>query len=610
MREQIFSHRIRRCLGIVAVVGVMLFSLSEPARAVDDARLLGAAEDHDNWLTYGHGYANQRYSGLDQINPDNVQRLVPKWIYQTGVLGTFPTSPIVADGIMYLTTPYNHVIALDAATGTQRWRYTHKMAVDTLCCGTHNRGVAIGYGRLYMITADARLVALDTATGKLVWDMPVVDPTTGNPADLEEVKALKAGDTAQPDNAAQVNQLTRFAGNMAPVVYDGKVFVGVSGTGYSAVLGDAESDSPSVLGRAGTRRGLRAFLSAYNATNGQLAWRWYSTAAQGWEGEFVQQTSFGDTLERDVEAERANADKYKDAWKGGGGSIYASPSIDPELGLIYFGTGNASPGYADHKRPGDNLYTASLIALDVKTGELRWHHQIVPHDIWGYDVANPPVLFDFLSNGTTVRAVAAASKTGWLYVFDRATGKALRRSEAFVPHNDLIFHRPTPEGIIVAPGAGGGANWPPTAYSPQTGWLYVSGTHNPTRYQLEGGEADQPASIALSFVEDGERWGTLSAIDPSDGKIKWQEKTDLPLMSGSVATAGGVLFHGESNGDFVARNAKDGAKLWHFNTGAGVNAPPVTYTVEGKQFVAVASGGHKLFNFPLGDAVIGFGLPD
>jgi outer membrane protein assembly factor BamB len=413
------------------------------------------------------------------------------------------------------------------------------MAVDKLCCGTHNRGVAIGYGRLYMITADARLVALDAATGKIVWDMPVVDPTTGNPADLEDLKALKAVDASKPDSAAQLNQLTRFAGNMAPVVYDGKVFVGVSGTGYSAVLGDAESANPSVLGRVGTRPGQRAFLSAYAATSGQLVWRWYATAAQGWEGEFAERTSFGDTLERDLAAERANADKFSDAWKAGGGSIYSSPSIDPELGLIYFGTGNASPGYADHKRPGDNLYTASLIALDVKTGKLRWYHQIVPHDIWGYDVANPPVLFDFLSNGTTVRAVAEASKSGWVYVLDRATGKALRRSEAFVPHNNLIFHRPTPGGIIIAPGAGGGANWPPTSYSPQTGWLYVSGTHNPTRYHLdsdhlESGEADQPANIVLSFVEGGEIWGTLSAIDPNDGHIKWQEKTDLPLRCAAV----------------------------------------------------------------------------
>ena len=602
----VLGHITRIVFLVVAVVCLG----STATRAVEETRLLQAHTDHDNWLTYGHGYANQRYSGLEQITTDNVQRLVPKWIYQTGVLGTFPTNPIVADGVMYLTTPYNHVVALDAATGAERWRYTHEMSVDTLCCGTHNRGVAIGYGRLYMVTADARLMALDADTGAVAWDMPVVDPATGNPADLTPLKELKATDASSPGNAAELKALTRFAGNMAPAVYDGKVFVGVSGTGYSGVLSEAEADDPSVLGRPGPRRGLRAFLSAYAATDGKLVWRWYATASEGWEGEFVERTSFGDALGRDLAAERTNADKYGDAWKTGGGSIYSSPSIDPELGLIYFGTGNASPGYDDYKRPGDNLYTASLVALDIQTGKLRWYHQIVPHDIWGYDVASPPVLFDFPANGTTVRAVAEASKSGWLYIFDRVTGKALRRSEAFVPQNELLFHRPTPEGVFIAPGAAGGANWPPTSYSPQTGWLYVSGTHNPTRYQLKPGEAGQPERIVISFDKTVERWGTLSAIEPNDGKIKWQVKTDLPLLSGSLATAGGLIFHGESNGKFVARNAQDGAELWHFNAGAGVNAPPVTYAVDGKQFVAVAAGGHKLFNFPLGDVVVAFGLPD
>ena len=602
----VLGHITRIVFLVVAVVCLG----STATRAVEETRLLQAHTDHDNWLTYGHGYANQRYSGLEQITTDNVQRLVPKWIYQTGVLGTFPTNPIVADGVMYLTTPYNHVVALDAATGAERWRYTHEMSVDTLCCGTHNRGVAIGYGRLYMVTADARLMALDADTGAVAWDMPVVDPATGNPADLTPLKELKATDASSPGNAAELKALTRFAGNMAPAVYDGKVFVGVSGTGYSGVLSEAEADDPSVLGRPGPRRGLRAFLSAYAATDGKLVWRWYATASEGWEGEFVERTSFGDALGRDLAAERANADKYGDAWKTGGGSIYSSPSVDPELGLIYFGTGNASPGYDDYKRPGDNLYTASLVALDIQTGKLRWYHQIVPHDIWGYDVASPPVLFDFPANGTTVRAVAEASKSGWLYIFDRVTGKALRRSEAFVPQNELLFHRPTPEGVFIAPGAAGGANWPPTSYSPQTGWLYVSGTHNPTRYQLKPGEAGQPERIVISFDKTVERWGTLSAIEPNDGKIKWQVKTDLPLLSGSLATAGGLVFHGESNGKFVARNAQDGAELWHFNAGAGVNAPPVTYAVDGKQFVAVAAGGHKLFNFPLGDVVVAFGLPD
>ena len=610
-REQRSLAAVLGHLTRIVFLGVAVVCLGSTAtRAVEEARLRQAHTDHDNWLTYGHGYANQRYSGLEQITTDNAYRLVPKWIYQTGVLGTFPTNPLVADGTMYLTTPYNHAVALDAATGVERWRYTHEMSVDTLCCGTHNRGLALGYGRLYMITADARLMALDAHTGTPVWDIPVVDPTTGNPADLTALKEIKATDAAKPENTAALAALTRFAGNMAPVVYAGKVFVGVSGTGYSGVLGEAEANDPSLLGRPGPRRGLRAFLSAYDATTGQLVWRWYSSASEGWEGDFVGQTAFGDVLERDLAAERANADQYRDAWKTGGGSIYSSPSIDPELGLIYFGTGNASPGYADYKRPGDNLYTASLVALDIQTGALRWYHQLVPHDIWGYDVASPPVLFDFPANGKTIRAVAEASKSGWLYIFDRETGKPLRRSEAFVPQNDLLFRRPTSEGMLIAPGAAGGANWPPTSYSPKTGWLYVSGTHNPTRYQLKPGEEGKPDSIVISFDKTVERWGTLSAIAPQDGQIKWQVKTDLPLVSGSLATAGGLLFYGESNGQFVARNAQDGAALWRFNAGAGVNAPPVTYTVDGKQFVAVAAGGHKLFDFPLGNAVIAFGLPD
>ena len=578
-----------------------LYLCSGMAAAVDDERLSAAQDDHDNWLTYGHGYANQRYSGLDRIDVDNVHRLVPKWIYQTGVLGTFPTSPIVADGVMYLSTPYNHVVALDASTGKLKWRYTHVMTTDTLCCGSHNRGVAIGYSRVFMITADARLVALDASNGRVAWDIPVVDPATGNRADLESIR-----DPADVTPAA-LAKLTRFAGNMAPVVYDGKVFVGVSGAGYTAILDESETDIAGALGRPGVRRGQRAFMSAYDAASGRLIWRWYATAADGWEGEFAERTAFGDDLHRDIDAERANGEKYADAWKRGGGSIYSSPSIDPTMGLIYFGTGNAAPGYADHKRPGDNLYTASLIALDVETGELAWYHQITPHDIWGYDVASPPVVFDLKVLGETpVRVVAQASKSGWLYLFNRMTGKPLRRSEPFVPMNEKMFHRPTPEGIVYAPGAAGGANWPPTAFSHDTGWLYVAGSHRPTRLHVETDEADEPVAI-LSFLDDVELSGTLSAIDPGDGAIQWQVRTDLPVVSGSVATAGGLIFHGESNGQFIAR---DGKALWRFNTGAGVNAPPVTYRAGGKQFVAVAAGGHRLFKFPLGDAVIAFGLPD
>ena len=581
---------------------MLLINVARPLLA-DDVRLLAAHRDHDNWLTYGHGYANQRYSALDDINKANIKNLAPAWIFQTGIVGTFPTNPLVVDGVMYLTTPFNHVIALDAGTGALLWRYAHKLVEEKLCCGSHSRGLAWAEGRLFMITADARLIALEASTGRVVWDIPVVDPMTGDPADLAALEHF------DPKHREAFDRATRFAGNMAPVVHDGKVFIGVSGTGYSAVLADAEQESASVLGKAGVREGLRAFLTAYSVSDGQLLWRWYSTAATGWEGEFSATTAFGDPLPRDLTRERADAAKYREAWKTGGGSIYSSPSIDPELGMIYFGTGNASPGHADYQRPGDNLYTSSIVALEIATGKLRWYHQLVPHDIWGYDVASPPVLIELTGDaGQPVPALAAASKSGWVYVLDRRTGKVLRRSQAFVPQGAPMFQRPTQDGINIIPGAAGGANWPPAAFNPITGLVYVPATHNPTHYLLKRDAAGH-STIELSFPDGVERSGTLSAISPSDGTLKWQLKTDLPLVSGALATASGLVFTGESNGDFIAVDASDGKRLWRFATGAGVNAPPVTYRVNGRQFVAVAAGGHALFNFPLGDAVIGFALP-
>ncbi|MEX2479425.1 MAG: PQQ-binding-like beta-propeller repeat protein [Gammaproteobacteria bacterium] len=583
---------------------LMLGQLLPSAAAADEARLMAAAGNDDDWLTYGHGWSNQRYSGLDEITTANVARLVPRWIFQTGILGTFPANPLIVDGVMYLSTPRNHVVALDAATGALRWRYRHVMSTAELCCGTHNRGLAWGYGRLYMVTADARFVALEAASGAIAWDIPMVDPMSGDAADLESIRDY---DPAQPQ---AFDELTRFAGNMAPVVHDGKVFVGVSGTGYSAVLGDAEAASATVLGRPGVRDGLRAFLSAYDARDGRLLWRWYATAADGWEGDFVAETAFGDALPRDLEQERQQAAAHRDAWRTGGGSIYSSPSIDPDLGLIYFGTGNAAPTYDDSVRPGDNLYTSSVVALDIETGALRWYHQLVPHDLWGYDVAAPPVLLDAPdAKGEPVPALAAASKSGWLYLLDRRDGRVLRRSDPFVPQNAQMFKRPTTDGIVVAPGAAGGANWPPAAYSPQTGLVYVPAAHQPTRYHVESAASGRPVTV-LSFLEDVERWGTLSAIDPADGRIAWQARSTLPLVSGVLATAGGLVFAGESNGDFSAFDAANGDRLWRFATGAGVNAPPVSYRIDGRQYVAVAAGGHALFDFPQGDAVIAFALPD
>lgn len=590
----------------IKIAMLLIFCMLAFGGVSDDSRLMNKDFDHTDWVTYGQGHANQRYSRLDQITKQNVSTLRPAWIFQTGVLGTFPVNPLVVDGVMYISTPLNHVFAVNALTGEEIWRYTHEISQDKLCCGSHNRGVAWGYGRLFMITADARFVALDGSSGALIWDIPMVDPMTGDIHDLEAIKSYTK------DTKKNFDGMTKFAGNMAPIVYDGKVFVGVSGTGYSANLASAEDtkESLELLGKPGVRPGLRAFMSAYDAETGVLLWRWYVTASSGWEGKYSPTTSYGDAMERDVVSEKENAERHSDSWKRGGGSLYGSPSIDHELGLLYFGTGNPAPTYSDQDRPGDNLYTSSLVALDINTGRLKWFHQIVPHDIWGYDVAAPPLLFTMTgSSGKEIKAISVVSKSGWLYIFDRETGDRIRRSQSFVPQTKTMFSRPTFEGIEIAPGAAGGANWPPTAYSSETKWIYVTASHRPTIYRQEKSNEGKLLNI-LDFAQHLPNSGRVVAIDPKSGLIKWTKKTKLPVISGALATAGGLLFHGQSNGDFVARSVFDGARLWKFQTGAGVNAPPITYNVKGKQFVTVAAGGHALFNYPKGDAVISFSLPD
>ncbi len=355
-----------------------IYSKSVLSNEVNDARLKGAAGDSKNWLTYSRGFNNNRYSTLNQITPSNIKKLVPKWIYQTGLDGSFQTSPLVVDGIMYLSTPYNHVIALDAVTGKELWRYKHKLRTKKLCCGSSNRGIAINYGKIYMITIDARLIALDLKDGSIIWDSLVADPTAGR----EETKDdLLKNDVLRNH---KIDGWTGFTGNMAPMVFDNKVIVGVSGTGYGLhVAGRDENQIGAVVGLSGKRVGLRAFVSAYDATTGQLLWRWYSTKEKNWEGDFVTQTGAGDKLDRDIEREKKAITKYKDSWKRGGGSVWTHPAVDPEQGLVYVGTGNAAPQIDSTTRPGDNLYTSSLVALDINTGKLKWYYQQSPHDEWG-----------------------------------------------------------------------------------------------------------------------------------------------------------------------------------------------------------------------------------
>jgi glucose dehydrogenase len=593
------------------IFGILLLAVASRAGAappIDDSRMLGAASERANWLLYGRDYSNQRFSPLAQIDGSNVKRLAPRWIYQSGVSSTFQATPIVVDGVMYLSLPFNHVVALDAASGKELWRYTHKRRTDKMCCGPANRGVAVAYGKVFMGTVDARLIALDQSSGRLVWDTPLVEDTAG---ESERTDQLAADDPLRKQRAIGA---TGVGASMAPMVYKGKVIVGITGVGYGLHLDTDRPGAPlgAVVGIAGQSQ-RAGFYAAFDAATGKRLWQFDSTPATGWEGEFRSATLDGAPLDRDIAHEKASVPQYRDAWKRGGGSAWTTPAVDPERGLVFVGVGNPSPQMDDVTRPGDNLYTVSLVALDVDTGAVRWYYQQVPHDMWGYDVASPPVLVDVQADGRRRAAVAQAGKTGWVYALDRDTGRLLYKSEPFVPLSNL-FKRPTPEGIVIAPGGAGGANWSPTSYDPRSGLLYVAALHMPMRYTVRAIPAagDKPAVRYTSLEpSDGPRWGTLSAVDMhAQGKIRWQVKTPDPLIGGVLATAGNLVFLGEGNGSFGAFDAGSGERLWQFNCGAGVNAPPVTYEVGGKQYVAVAAGGNALFGFRQGESLIVFALPD
>ena len=593
----------------ILTAGCVVTILSAAAHAADptgdDVRLLQADRDPGNWLTYSRDYSNQRFSPLRQINTGTVARLAPRWIYQSGVSSTFQASPIVLDGIMYLSLPFNHVVALDARTGHELWRYQHKRRTEKMCCGPANRGVAVAYGKVYIGTVDARLIALDQKTGKVVWDVALVD-------DLGKGEATEQLAADDPLRKQRVSGATGVGANMAPVVFQGKVIIGITGVGYGLHLDSDRPDAPigAVVGFAGESQ-RAGFYAAFDAATGARIWQFDSTPSSGWEGEYRKTTLDGAPLDRDIAHEKSTIAQYQDAWKRGGGSAWTTPAVDPQLGLVYAGIGNPSPQMDDLTRPGDNLYTVSLVALDAQTGALRWYYQQVPHDMWGLDVASPPVLFDVELEGVRVPAVGEASKTGWFYVLDRRDGKLLYKSEAFVPQHNL-FKRPTAEGVDMAPGAAGGASWSPVSYDARTGMAYVAGIHMPTRYTVKeiAATATKPAVHYTTLeVVDGPKWGTLTAIDTrARGRIAWQVKTAQPLVGGVLATAGDVVFTGEGNGDFSAFHAKSGERLWTFNCGAGVNAPPITYELDGVQYVAVAAGGSAIFGYRQGDAVVVFAL--
>jgi len=586
--------------GVVAGISCLLLACTHTVKPVV------TSDSNIDWPSYGLNLESQRFSSLTQINQHNVAQLQAAWSVETGIKATFQATPIVVNGIMYVSLPFNHVLALDAVTGKQVWKYTHKRKAEwNMCCGPANRGVAVAAGKVFLGTVDARLIALDAASGKKLWDIDVA----GSQVNTEHQDALNGSD---PNKTRKVTGGTGVGIAMAPVVYRNKVIIGITGVGYGLHIDNPRSDAPlgAVIGVTG-RYGRPGFLAAFDINDGHQVWQFDTIPQQGWEGQFTKQTADGSQFDRDISSEKAALNEYPDAASFGGGSAWSTPAIDTATHTLYFGTGNPSPQMNDVSRPGDNLYTVSLVALDTETGQYKWHYQQVPHDLWGYDLASPPVLFNYHDQGKSIPAVGQASKTGWFYIHDRATGRFLAKSAAFVPQLNL-FKKPSAEGTVIYPGILGGANWSPVSLNEHQQTVYVAAMHSPIKYTVHETEVkagEKPIRYAASEPTNDERWGVLSAIDLRSGQIAWQQKTSQPLVGGVLATAGGLLFCGEGDGRFSAYDSQTGQRVWQYQSEYGVNAPPITYQVNGEQYIAVVSGGNSLFGFKQGDRILTFKLP-
>jgi alcohol dehydrogenase (cytochrome c) len=506
--------------------------------SISDDQLKNAEQDTQNWLLDGRTYDNDRYSPLKQISVDNVKSLMPTALVQTGMAASFEVTPIVADGVMYITTPIVEsqmkIMALNAVTGARLWEATYKVGVEKLCCGPVNRGVAIGYGHVFAVTEDDQLIALDAKTGKTVWQTQIIDPRAG------------------------------YSESMAPQLYDGMIIVGSSGAEFA----------------------IRGFVAAYDAQTGKQIWRWDATDPNTFEG---------------------------DSWKTGGGTVWNTPAIDAKRGLVLFAVANPNPDLNGDSRKGDNLYTDSIVALDVKTGKLAWYYQEVKHDLWDFDAVSNVLLFDAKDNdGKTVPAAGEAGKVGYFFIVNRENGKLIRKAGPFVTIDMKTFGMPpTKDGLVFQPGPGGGSEWSPPAYSPDTHDVYVLGANQP--FKLTTSEPSPIPGLkrwgsTLTPVDMANTSGTISAINVDTGKIDWQVKTPQPMVSGVLATAGNLVFTGENNGWFDAFDAKTGKRVWRFQLGAGVNAPPVTYEADGQQYIAVAAGGNFLQHSQTGDTLAIFKL--
>lgn len=532
-----------------------------------------------DWPTYGATYENTRRIELTAINSSTVGRLSEMWRTQLGSHERVETTPIVIGGTMYVTTGVgDSVVALDAATGKKKWRYVPKLGFISPCCGALNRGVAVSGNRVFVATMDARLIALDAKTGKQLWDTTIGDPKRG------------------------------FSETMAPLAWDNRVFIGSSGSDY----------------------GIRGSLSAYAADTGKLLWRWYAVNP-GWEGSYATAVH-GMDLHRDIAREKRDAPKYRNAWQHGGGAVWMTPALDSQTGTLFVTTSNPSPVFNGSVRPGDNLYTESIVAVDARSGKMRWYYQQTPHDVWEYEPASPPILIDAAGpQGKHIAVVAEAGKTRWLYVVERRTGKLIRLSQSWTPNTNLyaIPKRTAEDDPLPLRGTIG-----PIAYDPQRHLALV--TH-----------VERPAS--------GERWSdVLVAINTDNGRIAWKKTLGPPhngvrgdpILAGSLSVADLVLVS-DPFGVFSALRASDAQTLWQYQLGgdrpldadagamvraahrvrdwllpikralfhqapptqatAGVDANPIAYEVNGREYIAIpydaqperATGGAAISAFAL-----------
>jgi alcohol dehydrogenase (cytochrome c) len=516
-----------------------------------------AGGDGNNFLHTNGDYTQSRYFPNKQINVSNVSKLRPAWVFQTEVKDTMETSPIVVNGVMYVTTAFDHVYALDARTGEELWHYKQKLGpITTYCCGPNNRGVAVYEDMVYLGTLDAKLVALDAKTGKQVWETQVADPELG------------------------------YSETMAPTAVKGKILIGTNGGEY----------------------GIRGFVKAFDAKTGKNLWT-FNTVPESSVGVWATHDATGRDMHRDIAAEKAALAKVGDPYKTLGGGVWQNPAVDLDTNRIYFVVGNPSPDLDGSLRPGDNLYTDSLVSVDLDTGKYVCHFQYIAHDVWDLDAVSPPAIVKVADkDGKPIKGVIHGGKTGHIYVHDAKDCSLIRFSEAMVPQENM-WVLPTKDGARMLPGANGGVEWSPLATNPTLGLAYAINLHQPMTYHVES--SAYPAGKlwlggAFKIIPTEEQWGNVTAVDYNTGKIKWQVKTQQPMIGGILATAGGLVFTGESNGQFEAFDAETGAALWKFQAGAGVNAPPSSYTVDGKQYIVVAAGGNAQVDSKRGNSIIAF----